>query len=66
MSLQELALGAEDDVNQRLLLQEGVKHAQNGRVVVVPLEAVLLLAAHLDLLCVQQLPIGGVLSSLDS
>lgn len=50
MGFQTLTLGTQDDVDQRLLLQERVKDAQDGRVVVVPLETVLLLVGHAELI----------------
>ena len=41
--LDELPLGAEGDVDEGLLLEQRVEHGEDGRAVVVPLQAELLL-----------------------
>ena len=48
MGSDELALGAEGDVHQGLLLQQVVEDGEERGPVVVPLEAELLVAAHLQ------------------
>ena len=44
--LDELPLGAEGDVDEGLLLEQRVEHGEDGRAVVVPLQAELLLGSR--------------------
>ena len=48
---EELALGAEGDVHQGLLLELAVEVGDEGGLVIVPLQAELLVAAHLGGCC---------------
>ena len=51
MGSEELALGAEGDVHQGLLLELAVEVGDEGGLVIVPLQAELLVAAHLGGCC---------------
>ena len=48
MGSDKLSVGAECDIDQRLLFQQVVKHREQSGPVVVPLEAELLFGSHDD------------------
>ncbi len=66
MGPDELTLGTQGDVHQRLLFQEAVEHGEEGRPVVVPLQTKLLIVcrhvlANLELVVVQSCSRSSIL-----
>ena len=53
MGPDELTLGTQGDVHEGLLLEETVKHGEEGGPVIVPLQTKLLIIRHLLAKCVK-------------